>query len=150
MRVSLLGIVLLVACGNKPDTPSPEGPPGGSEARFGPLMLQIGQRLELSGRAARAGRWELAAYEVQELREIYEGPLLDAPAPEEIHARIEPFAASCLLPLEEAAQSRDMARFEREFATTSIGCNACHQAASVPFVEIPSELEVEVPRMTPL
>lgn len=145
-----LVLLLVVACGSKPEEPAPSAPAGGSEARFGPLMMQVGRRLELSGRAARAGRWELAAYEVEELREIYEGPLLDAPAPAEIHARIEPFAETCLAPLEDAARARDLARFEAEFRTTSIGCNACHQAAQVPFVEIPDTLETEVPRLTPL
>lgn len=145
---SLLALVI-ASCG-KSEPPPPTGAAGGSSARFGPLMLQIGHRLELAGRAARVGRWELATYEVEELREVYEGPLLEAPAPDEIHARIEPFIDSCLAPLEEAARARDMARFEREFATTTIGCNACHATANVPFIEIPSELEVEIPRMTPL
>ena len=141
--------LLLASCG-KSEPPPPSGASGGSEARFGPLMLQIGHRLELSGRAARAGRWELAEYEVEELREVYEGPLLEAPAPDEVHARIEPFIESCLVPLEAAAEARDMARFEREFATTTTGCNACHATARVAFIEIPAELEVEVPRMTPM
>src|SRR5258708_30282977 len=73
----LVATLLLTACGSKSEPPPPTSTAGGSEARFGPLMLQIGHRLELSGRAARAGRWELARYEVQELREVYEGPLLD-------------------------------------------------------------------------
>ncbi len=151
LRAALLVAILSTACGTKSDAPPPpSGAAGGSAARFGPLMLQIGHRLELSGRAARAGRWDLATYEVEELREVYEGPLLEAPAPEEIHARIEPFIESCLVPLEEAARSHDMARFEREFATTTMACNACHATAQVGFVEIPSELEVEVPRMTPM
>jgi hypothetical protein len=112
-------------------------------------MLQIGHRLELAGRAARIGRWELATYEVEEMREVYEGPLLEAPAPDEIHARIEPFIDQCLTPLEAAARAHDMARFEQEWATTTTGCNACHQSAGVPFIQIPSQLEVEIPRMTP-
>ena len=139
----------MMSCG-KSEPPTTTEASGESTARFGPLMLQVGHRLELSGRAARAGRWELAAYEVHELTEVYEGPLLEAPAPPEVHARIEPFIESCLEPLEQAARAHDMARFEREFATTTIGCNACHATANVPFIEIPSELGVEVPRMTPV
>ncbi len=147
-RCAFAVLALLIASCGKSEPPPPTA--GGSSARFGPLMLQVGHRLELAGRAARVGRWELATYEVEELREVYEGPLLEAPAPDEIHARIEPFIDSCLAPLEEAARAHDMARFEREFATTTIGCNACHATANVPFIEIPSELEVEIPRMTPL
>ncbi len=148
-RPLALALALLASsCGSKPEDAPPPPAAGGSLARFGPLMLQIGHRLELSGRAARIGRWELATYEVEELVEVYEGPLLEAPAPDEIHARIEPFITSCLRPLEEAARAHDLARFEREWATTTTGCNACHQQAGVGFIEIPGELEVEIPRMT--
>ncbi len=152
-RSSLLAAMMalsLASCGGKSDEAAAPAPAaGGSAARFGPLMMQIGHRLELAGRAARIGRWELATYEVEELTEVYEGPLLEAPAPPEIHARIEPFIDSCLVPLEEAARSHDLSRFEAEFRTTTIACNACHQMAHVPFIEIPGELEVEIPRMTP-
>jgi hypothetical protein len=145
----MIAALALAACGSKSDPPPPATIAASGE-RFGPLMMQIGHRLELAGRAAHVGRWELARYEVQELRELYEGPLLDAPAPPEIHARIEPFIDSCLAPLEAAAQAHDMTRFEAALTTTTLGCNACHATAGVPYIEIPSELGVEIPRMTPV
>ncbi len=151
MRPTWLSVVLVLACSCKGGDPSPpEERAGGSEARFGPLMLQIGHRLELSGRAARAGRWDYAAYEVEELAEIYEGPLLDAPAPPEIHERITPFAETSFPPLEAAARAHDLAAFRRAYTAATTGCNVCHAAAEVPFIVIPSELGVEVPMITPL
>ena len=147
----LTPVLVLTLCGAcKSNAAPPAGPEGGSSARFGPLMLQVGHRLELSGRAARAGRWDYAAYEVQELLEIYEGPLLEAPAPDEIHGRIEPFATQTLPPLEAAARAHDLAAFERAFTAVTTGCNACHAAAEVPFIVVPSEIGVEVPMITPL
>jgi hypothetical protein len=150
-RMALALALALAGCkGGAESAPAPLGPTGESMVRFGPLMLQIGHRLEQSGRAARAGRWELAAYEAQELREVYEGPLREAPAPPEIHARIEPFIDSCLRPLEDAARAQDMTRFEREFETTTTGCNACHASAGVAFIEIPNAPGEEIPRTAPV
>ena len=142
-------VLVLCSCKGGGEAPPPEMT-GGSSARFGPLMLQIGHRLELSGRAARAGRWDYAAYEVDELLEIYEGPLLEAPAPPEIHARIEPFAATSFPPLLEAAHAHDLPAFERAYTAVAAGCNTCHAAAEVPFIVVPSELGIEVPMITPL
>jgi hypothetical protein len=152
MRLRVLALAcLLASCSCKGSEPPPDlAPPGGSSARFGPLMLQIGHRLELSGRAARAGRWDYAAYEVEELVEIYEGPLLEAPAPPEIHDRIEPFAADVFPTLEATARAHDLAGFERAYTAVTTGCNACHAAAEVPFIVIPSEIGVEVPMITPV
>ena len=150
-RLSISAALVLLACSCKGAAPTaPAEPVGGSAARFGPLMLQIGHRLELSGRAARAGRWDYAAYEVEELVEVYEGPLLEAPAPDEIRARIVPFATESLPPLGTAARAHDLAAFQRAYTAVTTGCNACHAAAEVPFIVVPSEIGVEVPMISPV
>jgi hypothetical protein len=151
MRLGWATALLVIAlCSCKGGEAPPPEPVGGSSARFGPLMLQIGHRLELSGRAARAGRWDYAAYEVEEIVEVYEGPLLEAPAPPAIHARIEPFVADVFPPLEAAARAHDLAGFERAYTAVTTGCNTCHAAAEVPFIVVPSEIGIEVPMITPL
>src|SRR5512146_1040411 len=45
---------------------------------FGDLMTQVGRRFELLGRAMAASRWELADFELGELRETFD----DLPAAE--------------------------------------------------------------------
>jgi len=50
--------------------------------RYGQAMHEIGRRFEVLGRAAAAGRYELARYELDELNEVVEDDLPRAKAPQ--------------------------------------------------------------------
>jgi len=65
-------------CGCGPD--KPEGPIE-HPLRIGAVMVETGHRFETSGRAATAGRWGLAAYEAEELLELFEADMSRAPLP---------------------------------------------------------------------
>jgi len=77
-RWLLLASVLTASCSKSSASP----PPGDKEARaaeqrgeapgLGEVMMQIGKRFEVAGRAAAANRFELAAFEVGELGELFE------------------------------------------------------------------------------
>lgn len=95
-------------------------------------------RFERSLRAVAAGRWELAAYDVHELREVLEDDLLPgkwADNPSMSH-EARAFLAGPLSQLEAAARERDRGAWDGAFGTTLKACNACHQVAHVEFLEI--------------
>ena len=108
--------------------------------------MEVGARFERSQRAVAAGRWELAAYDVHELREVFEDDLLpgkwaDNPSMgHETHA----FIAGPLPQLEAAA--RDRSAWDGAFGTTVKACNACHQVAHVAFIEIDAAGALRVAR----
>src|SRR4051812_35149488 len=67
------------ACSNPTPTAAPP--------HLGDLMTQVGRRFELLGRAALAKRWELAEFELGELRETFDD-LPTAEIPADVHANI--------------------------------------------------------------
>ena len=120
--------------------------------RFGDLMAEVGHRFERAGRAAGAGRFALARYDIGELRELFEedAPRAQLPAGAnfELHAQAQAFAHAQLGPLEQAATRADKAQFARAFAAAAAACNACHVAAGRGFLVVPSQPGEAVPLLT--
>ncbi len=112
-------------------------------------MAEVGRRFERSGRAVLADRWELAAYDLGEISEVFNGDLPTAQMPEDVHLDIHPmaraFAMASLPALSHAVESRDHAGFDRAFVLAAAACNGCHTAAGKPFIEVPSAPGAEVP-----
>ena len=120
---------------------------------LGEMMAEIGRRLERSGRSVQAGRWELAAYDIEELEEVFEDELalfVSADDALDIGKVAALFARTHLPTLEQAITARDRTAFERAFATTTEGCNSCHRAANHPYIEVPSGIGEPIPRLTPV
>ena len=78
-------LILLAGCSSQPSAEDHEPPRLGPPPRFGDRMDGIGRRLERLGRAAEAGRWELARYEVEELEETFED-VERTPRPEDLES----------------------------------------------------------------
>ena len=141
----LLGLVALLSCNERGSAvPAP---------RFGDLMTQVGRRFELLGRAANARRWELASFELGELRETF-NDVPNAVMPSDVKADL-PQLARGFVPaiestLEAAFAKRDPAGVATAFASAAQACNGCHQAAGKPFIEIPLKPGETVPRLDPL
>ena len=113
-------------------------------------MLQVGRRFEMAGKAMTANRFELAAFEVGELEELFEGDVPKAALPKEgPTAHIQPlakeFLASVPPDLTKAANAKDEAAFAAAFARAATRCNACHQASAKGFIVVPSVPGQSVP-----
>lgn len=88
--------------------------------------------------AARAANWELAAYEVDELKETLE-------AAEKLHeekngVKISPLLDAVLKTqvagLEEAVKSGSAPKFQKSYDETLAACNSCHAEAGFKFIHI--------------
>ena len=112
----LLGVLALCAGCARPDGNAvPE-----RTTDYGARMLEVGQRFERLGRAGVARRWDLAAYEVEEIEEVFEElPLAKPPGEtsEEALRQIERgFLSAGSEALEKALASRDTTEFANAFA----------------------------------
>ena len=112
-------------------------------------MSETGARFEQIGRAALAGRWQLASYELGELGEIFHEDL--AGSRWQGNDRLPPlahrFATEDLAALQAAIVAHDRAAFGQAVARASATCNACHRAAAKPYIEVSESPGTEVPVM---
>lgn len=158
----LLALVLSTSC-SKPSAPPPspssddyEGAEGQPEAPgLGEVMVQVGRRFELAGRAAVANRFELAAFEAGELGELFENDVPRANLPKEgptaqIPAMAKAFLESIPPELSRAATSKDRAAFAAAFEHAAATCNACHRSAEKGFIQVPPVPGRSVPVLDPL
>lgn len=143
IALSLAALLAVPAC--KPDAPRP---------RYGVVMGEIGRRFEASGRAAAAGRWELAAFQIDELAEALEDLERAAPPKEGDPAALpgltKAFEQTNVVELRKAAGAKDRAAFAAAFERAAVACNACHAASAHGFIEIAPTLGKPVPVVDPL
>jgi hypothetical protein len=135
--------------GSEPAPVAAEGP------RYGAVMSEVGRRFELAGRAAQAGRFALADFEVGELQELFEEDLPRAELPQEGPSASLPAMAAAFLQtqapaLKRAAAAKNLAAFAQAFATAATACNGCHQASGHGFIEIPGQPGRSVPELGPM
>jgi len=140
----LVSALVLASCGGGAAEP---------QRHFGDVMSEVGRRFERAGRAAKAGRWELARYDLDELDEIFEDDVPHAATPPDVHADLQglahAFAVAHPPALRRAAAAHDGAAFEAAFRDAATACNACHAAAHRAFVEVPTTWGEPVPVVTP-
>jgi len=121
---------------------------------YGEAMSELGHRFALAGKAAKANRFELAAYEVGEMYEVIDDDLAHASPPREgdpkkVAALLEQLRGKRLPDLSRAAVQTDPTAFATSFAETARTCNACHEATKHAFLQIPEQPGREVPRLDP-
>jgi hypothetical protein len=150
MRWTILALAaILLSCGED----KPEQDPG--TLRIGAVMLENGQRFETSGRAAAAGRWELAAYEVEEILELFAADMPNAPLPPDCNdaaadSLYETLVDTQLPTLKRAAQARDMAAYSAAYRDVSVSCNGCHSACNAGFIEVLPTPGTTIPSLDPI
>jgi len=150
--VSLTLCALSASC-TRPEPPAPlkaADAPG-----LGEVMVTVGRRFEMAGRAAMANRWELAAFEAGELGELFESDVPHAQLPKEgptaqIPALASAFLQSAPPDLQKAAETKDRAKFTAAFERAAAQCNACHVSAEKGFIQVPSVPGQSVPVVDPL
>ncbi len=104
---------------------------------LGEIMAQSADRHAKLWFAGLARNWELAAYEVDELREGFEDAAkyhrthkqIKQPIPE----LISQYMDQPLAGLEEAIKDNDSRAFTNNYDSLTEGCNACHQATEFGF-----------------
>lgn len=157
---TLLAITLL-ACGGETtepeadDKPGEEDPPPGVDPnlRIGHVMVEVGHRFETSGRAAEAGSWGLATYQVQEILEMFQLDMARAALPGDCNDAVADGMYENLLNqlpvMQEAAENENLTGYREHFATASGSCNGCHAGCNVAFIRVPSTPGQEVPVVVP-
>lgn len=144
----LLALVLLASC-------SKGGGAGGEARGLGDVMADVGRRFEVAGRAGAANRFDLAAYEADELGEIFENEVPRASLPKEgptaqIPALAKQFLQTAPQALLKAAQAKDPVGFASAYADAAGQCNACHQSAEKGFIQVPVIPGQAVPVLVPV
>ncbi len=89
--------------------------------------------------AGEARNWELASYELDEIREgmddaVKYHPVFKKDAP--IADILDKFTAQPLNDLEGAIKAKDSVKFRKSFDRLTRACNECHEAASQGFIVI--------------
>lgn len=140
-----LCLVFLAACSR-----TASGDAGPAARGYGDVMSDVGRRFELAGRAAAANRFELAAFEIGEMRELFEGDLSRATLPKEgpkeaLASTAKGFVEVNLPELEKAASAKDARAFAAAFQRASVTCNGCHTSSGHGFIQIPSVPGKSVP-----
>ena len=90
---------------------------------LGPLMFVYGRRFWILYYAAKAGNWDLAAYEKDEMEEILE--VAEITRPKRAKA-LKEFKEAYLNPLSETIKAKDWVKFEAAYNEALKGCNDCH------------------------
>lgn len=153
MRRLVFVAFLLTSCSRAPSTNADAGQ--NLKRNYGAVMSDVGHRYELAGRAAAASRFELAAFEVDELRELFAGDLARADLPKEgpttaLASMADAFQKANLPELAKAAQAKDARAFAESFERASAACNGCHLTSGHAFIEVPSVPGKPVPDLDPV
>jgi Spy/CpxP family protein refolding chaperone len=88
--------------------------------------------------AGNANNWDLADYEIDELKEGLEDAAKYVPTYKdmEVGKMIESIIMKPISDVESAIKARDRAKFAAAFDKLSESCNSCHQAANRAFIVI--------------
>jgi hypothetical protein len=88
--------------------------------------------------AGNAGNWELADYEIDELKEVLENAAKHVPDYKGVPVgkMIESIAVAPIEEVAKAVKAKDRARFTAAYDKLTAACNICHQSANRPFIVI--------------
>ncbi len=90
---------------------------------LGTIMIEYGHRMAALWFAGQAANWDLAQYQLTEMREIQEVAETTRPARA---PALKSFESSFLDPLEEQIKAKDKTKFESAYNSAIQGCNSCH------------------------
>lgn len=149
-RVVVALLVWAVGCSHTDAASTLDASTAAARPRYGAVMFEVGRRFELAGRAAAANKFELAAFEANEIEETFEGDLPNAELPKEGSPAALPVMAKSFLDtnapeLVKAANAKDPRAFADAFQRAAAACNACHQSSGHGFVLVPTVPGKSVP-----
>src|SRR5215470_10986377 len=156
LRIMLiLGLVAAVSCaasGQPLPNPAQPSPPASAPTQELPKTYLPGLG-EFMGRiqadhaklwlAAEARNWELADYELTELKEVFSDVQDLVPRYQNIPVgdMIDAIITSTVSDLEKAIAARNFAKFSTGFDKLTEACNSCHQAANRAFIRLRRPLQ---------
>ena len=101
-----------------------------------PFMIRNAYHFATLYHAARAERWELAAYQAEELEE---NVTQAARAGGSFAPFLKDFLKEYVQPLQRAVTAQNAEQFRTAFQAAVGGCNDCHKATKHAFITIPQE-----------
>ena len=99
---------------------------------LGTVMMEYSNRFWILYYAAKAGNWDLAKYELKEMREIQEVGETTRPKMADV---LKAFEQSYLDPLEQAINNHDWKAFQDAYSKAVQGCNNCHAGTGHPYIK---------------
>lgn len=116
----------------------------------GVLMQELARRFTGLFYAARAGNWDLANYQLKEMREVIDVNVVTRPKRKDA---LESFEASSLGSeenpeagtLQDAVNQKSFLAFKQSFKSAIDGCNGCHQASGFSFIKYRLPKSSELP-----
>ncbi len=96
------------------------------------VMVEYANRFTTLYYAGKGGNWDMAAYQLEEMRDVQEIAEKTRPARAPM---LKAFESSYLDRLADAIKARDETRFEAAFNRAVDGCNVCHAANDVAFIK---------------
>jgi hypothetical protein len=135
-------VLVLAPCSRAAQEPHGRATQTEPRIGYGTTMSDVARRFELLGRAASAGRFELADYELGEIEEQFEETLPHAEPPREGHPEVLPALVTAFLrtsvpDLRHALSAHDHAQVVAAFERTATACNGCHRASGHGFIAVP-------------
>ena len=123
---------------------------GDIQPGLGTIMQEIGRRFTAIFYAARGGNWDLANYQLKELREIQEVGEITRPKRKDA---LVSFEESFLGGEEDAAEGtlqdainkKNIVAFNKSFKAATEGCNGCHQATGFSYIKYRLPRSSELP-----
>jgi len=94
---------------------------------LGTVMMEYGNRFSRMHLAAKAGNWDMAKYQLDEMIEIQEVGETTRPGRA---AGLKAFEQGFMAGLDKAILAQDSKAFEAAFGSAVEGCNACHAASA--------------------
>lgn len=107
---------------------------------LGTVMIEYSFRFGTLYYAGKGENWDLAAYQLKEMREIQEVGETTRPPRE---GPLKAFESAYLDPLDKAIQAKDQKAFDAAFQKTEQACNQCHAASGFPYIKY------ELPKSSP-
>ena len=151
----LLGLGLLTSAGlaangqpSGPQLPAPAAPPVTDLPKsYIPGLGEFMGRIQVDHAklwlAGEARNWELAEYQLTELKEVFSDVQDLVPTYQNVPVgdMVDAIITGAIAGLESAVASRDFSTFSASFDKLTAACNSCHQAANRAFIIIRRPLQ---------
>ena len=152
---AMLGLGLLTAAGLAasgqtlgPQPPSPAAPPVTDLPKsYIPGLGEFMERIQVDHAklwlAGEARNWELAEYQLTELKEVFSDVQDLVPTYQNVPVgdMVDAIITGAIAGLESAIASRDFSTFSASFDKLTTACNSCHQAANRAYIVIRKPLQ---------
>jgi len=133
LKVTICGLLLFTSVNGLPAM-------AGYVPGLGEIMAQTASRHIKLWYAGLAQNWQLAAYEIDELKEGFDDAGKFHPTHKHIKQKLPVLIKNYMHPpleqLEQAIKDRNLDAFKKSYDSLTSACNACHQATEFGFNQV--------------